>query len=136
MVKKVKDVYTFLILRLTLGLLFVYQGFQKLSAMISGNEGHVQFFDGLGIPAPEVAVWLVGIVELVGGLFLIVGFLTWWTSAALGLIMIAATLLTGFFGGNIPTILEHLIYIGAFVALMLAKDVSFALDKQFGWKQL
>lgn len=59
-------------LRLVLGFGFVYHGYPKLFDAAE-REGTVGMFQGFGIPMPEAAVWLVGIVEFVGGLALIVG---------------------------------------------------------------
>lgn len=59
-------------LRLILGFGFVYHGFPKLFNA-QEREGTVGMFQGLGIPMPEMSVWLVGIVEFVGGLALILG---------------------------------------------------------------
>ena len=47
-------------------------------------------FDRYGVPAPDVAVYGVGTVELVGGLLLVIGLLTRPAAAALALTMIGA----------------------------------------------
>ncbi|MDR3558489.1 MAG: DoxX family protein [Candidatus Pacebacteria bacterium] len=60
-----------LILRIALGVLFVYEGWTKLSG-ISGTE---HFFAMLGL-ASHFWVYLVAYTELVGGILILVGFLT------------------------------------------------------------
>jgi putative oxidoreductase len=69
------------ILRVALGVTFIAHGLPKLTGGIDMTAG---MFEGLGIPAPALAAWLVALLETVGGLSLIVGFLA--TPAALLLI--------------------------------------------------
>lgn len=52
-------------------------------------------FDRYGVPVPEVAVTLVGVVELLGGLLLILGLLTRPAAAALALTMVGAIATAG-----------------------------------------
>jgi putative oxidoreductase len=52
-------------------------------------------FDRYGVPVPDVAVYAVGVVELVGGLLLIVGLLTRPAAAALALTLIGAIATAG-----------------------------------------
>lgn len=55
------------------GVIFLYHGWQRYDAGVSNAAG---FFGGQGIPAPELMAWVVTVAEVVGGAFLIVGFLT------------------------------------------------------------
>ena len=66
--------YGLAILRVVLGIAFLVHGWSKWSMGVDNVAGF--FNDPLGIPAPALMAWVVTIVELVGGLFLIVGFLT------------------------------------------------------------
>jgi putative oxidoreductase len=59
------------VLRVILGAIFVFHGFDKLFGGIEATAG---FFGMVGIPAPVASAWLVGLVEFVGGLALIAGF--------------------------------------------------------------
>ena len=65
--------YGLMILRVVLGLALAFHGWSKWSGGIDGVAG---FFGNLGVPAPTLMAYVVSTVELVGGLFLIVGFLT------------------------------------------------------------
>lgn len=58
------------VLRVVLGVIFVYHGYGKLFGGIESTAG---FFGSLGIPAPLASAWLVGIVEFFGGLALVAG---------------------------------------------------------------
>ena len=65
--------YGLAILRIVLGIAMAVHGWSKLSGGVGGVAG---FFGSLGIPAPGLMAWVVTIVELVGGILLLVGFLT------------------------------------------------------------
>jgi putative oxidoreductase len=66
--------YGLAILRVVLGIAMLVHGWSKLSGGVDNVAG---FFGGmLGIPAPGLMAWVVTIVELVGGILLVVGFLT------------------------------------------------------------
>jgi putative oxidoreductase len=58
-----------LVLRLVLGAIFVVHGAMKFLQM----AGMVQFFSKIGVPLPGVAVPTVALVEVIGGLALILG---------------------------------------------------------------
>ena len=77
------------ILRIVLGAIFIFHGYGKLF-MAGGFKGTVGFFDSIGIPAPEYSALLVGAVEFFGGILLLMGLLTKWTSAALIINMLVA----------------------------------------------
>lgn len=59
------------ILRIVLGVIFIAHGWPKIGAM----EGTAAFLGGLGVPAPMIAAWAMTILELGGGILLLVGFL-------------------------------------------------------------
>lgn len=79
--------YGLALLRIVLGIAFVVHGWSKLSGGVGNVAG---FFGSLGIPAPGLMAWVVTIVELVGGLFLIAGFLTPIVGILLALNMLGA----------------------------------------------
>lgn len=78
-----------LVLRVVLGGLFVYHGFDKFDGGIGMVE---QMFDSWGVPAPGLAAPVTAIVEIVGGLALVVGLGTRVAASALGLVMVGALL--------------------------------------------
>jgi len=75
-----------LILRVAAGTLFFLFSFGKFVR----HEAEVRAFDRYGVPWPEVTVTVVGVLELVGGLLLIVGLLTRPAALALAGNMIGA----------------------------------------------
>jgi len=78
--------YAALPLRLVLGLIFLYHGLPKLM----GLEGTTQFVLALGFPSPSIFATVLALVEVFGGIFLIIGLLTRWTSVFLGIEMLFA----------------------------------------------
>lgn len=59
-----------LILRVTVGLIFLTHGWPKL---MNGASGTAEFFGQLGIPAPGISAWFITLLEFGGGLALILG---------------------------------------------------------------
>jgi putative oxidoreductase len=80
------------VLRVTLGVIMAYHGWQKLTAMTPAGFGN-GMLEGLGIPGAVAVAWAVTLIELVGGIALIVGFGTRIAAALIGVILVAATLL-------------------------------------------
>jgi putative oxidoreductase len=82
--------YGLAILRVVLGVAMAVHGWSKLSGGVDNVSG---FFGGmLGIPAPGLMAWVVTIVELVGGILLVVGFLTQIAGILIALDMLGAIL--------------------------------------------
>ncbi|MEN9560908.1 MAG: putative oxidoreductase CatD, partial [Candidatus Parcubacteria bacterium] len=79
-----------LALRVALGAIFMYHGYMKVFVM--GMPAVTGFFASIGIPFAGLMAPLVAYVELIGGAFLIVGFLTHWTAKAGVIIAIVAFL--------------------------------------------
>jgi len=79
--------------RLLMSSLFIWAGYGKLM----NPSGTAQYFEHVHIPVPSVAVWVVIIIELIGGLALLVGFKARWVAAVLAIFC----LITGF-GVHLP----------------------------------
>jgi putative oxidoreductase len=78
-----------LVLRVVLGGLFVYHGYDKFDGGISMVE---DMFDMWGVPLPGLAAPLTAVVEIAAGLALIVGLCTRVAATMLGLVMVGALL--------------------------------------------
>ncbi|MGC5010389.1 DoxX family protein [Streptosporangium sp. DT93] len=63
--------YTLLVARVVLGVVFVVHGWQKFTTM--GLAQTTAFFDSTGIPLAGVAAPVVAVLEVVGGIALILG---------------------------------------------------------------
>lgn len=60
------------ILRVVLGVIWIAHGVPKLTGGIEGTEA---LFAQLGVPAPLLAAWFVALLESLGGLLLLIGWL-------------------------------------------------------------
>ena len=75
--------------RLLLSLIFVLSGFGKF-AQFSTMVGFAQ---SKGMPAPQAAIAIAAVIELVGGLVLLVGFKARWAALVLTIFLIPTTLI-------------------------------------------
>lgn len=75
--------------RIFLSIMFILAGFSKLTA-ISATAG---WFGSIGLPAPTVTAVVVGLVELVGGLAIAVGYQTRIAAIVIALFTVGATLI-------------------------------------------
>jgi putative oxidoreductase len=130
------DPIALLLLRLSLGLILVPHGCQKLFGWF-GGAGFAKFteiFDKIGWHPAAFWVALVALTESVGGLLLAFGFLTRFAAAAILIFMINAVWATsakGFFwaqGG-----MEYPILIGVVALVFLIKGAGrFSVDHALG----
>ncbi|HEX9741998.1 MAG TPA: DoxX family protein [Nitrospiraceae bacterium] len=134
------DSWAGLILRLTLGLVMLPHGAQKLLGLFGGFgfDGTLGFFtEKMGIP------WLIAFLiimgESFGSLGLIVGFLTRFSAASIGVIMLGAITLVhwpnGFFmnwfGKQAGEGYEyHLLVLGIAIALTIIGAGRWSVDQQ------
>jgi len=75
------------ILRVVLGVIFIAHG---APSVFGGMEGTATFLASLGIPLPLLSAWAVRLLEFLGGMCLVVGFLV--TPIAL---LLAVEMMTG-----------------------------------------
>ena len=69
--------------RLLMSSLFIWAGIGKLM----NPSGTAQYFAHVNIPIPDVMVWIVIIIELIGGLAILVGFKARWVAAVLAIFL-------------------------------------------------
>ena len=116
------------VLRIGAGLVFMAHGGQKL--FVFGIDGVTAGFAQMGIPLAAVSAPLVALVELLGGLALVIGLLTRLAAVGLAITMLGAIifvhLAAGFF---LPNGSEFaLTLLAAAVALALTGAGDFSLD--------
>lgn len=75
--------------RVALALLFVTSGFGKIGKF-DGTAGYIA---SKGLPLPEVGAAIAIVVELIGGLMIVVGWKTRWTALAIAVFLIPTTLI-------------------------------------------
>jgi len=117
--------------RIFLSSMFILAGFSKLTA-IAGTAG---WFESLGIPAPTLAAVASGVVELVGGLAILVGFKTRIAALVLAIFTVAATLIAH---TNLADQVQQLFFMknlavtGGFLVLAAAGAGSYSIDARRG----
>jgi putative oxidoreductase len=74
--------------RVLLALIFIIAGFGKLT----GFEGTVGYIQSAGLPVPQVAAVIAIIVELGGGILLVIGWKARWGAAALFIFTLLAAI--------------------------------------------
>lgn len=87
------------------------------SGKVPPSEQLIGGVTGLGFPAPELFAWLAGLAELLGGIFLAVGFLTRPSA-----ILIAITMFVAAFGRHLqdPWSVKELSVLYLVIAIMFA----------------
>ena len=75
------------LLRITAGFIFIYFGYTKIW---KEKERRVSFFNKIGLGGGMVSFWIVSLAELVGGIFLVLGFFTQATAMILFFIILGA----------------------------------------------
>ena len=73
--------------RILIALMFVPAGFQK----IGGFAGTVGYAASVGMPMPQIGVAVALVVEIVGGLALLLGWCTRWAALALAFFTLVAS---------------------------------------------
>lgn len=117
--------------RIFLSIMFILAGFSKLTA-IAGTAG---WFESLGIPAPTLAAVGSGVVELVGGLAILVGFKTRIAALVLAIFTVAATLIAH---TNLADQVQQLFFMknlavtGGFLILAAAGAGAYSIDARRG----
>ncbi len=76
-----------IILRVIVGFIFVYFGITKIW---KERSRRITFFKKVGFGTGIVFFWLISIVELIGGAFLVLGFFTQIVALILSLVIIGA----------------------------------------------
>jgi putative oxidoreductase len=113
-------------LRLIVGILFIINALMKLVDLSAA----VQDFVHLGVPLPFIAAPLIAVLELIGGLCLVLGIGTRVFSVLLTLDMLVAIITTRFIWASEFQLLEfQLALIAGLIALILSGPGKFALIK-------
>ena len=117
--------------RILLSIMFILAGFGKLTA-IGGTAG---YFGSLGLPLPNVTAVVVGLVELLGGLAVLVGFQTRIAALVLAVFTLAATAVAHLnFADQMQVLLlqKNLCITGGFLVLAAVGAGALSLDARRG----
>lgn len=127
---KYKD-FAPLLLRIGVGLIFIMAGYGKLT----GIDGVIGFFGGIGIPLPSIMAWVVAIVEFVGGIMVLVGFRIQIPALLLAITMLVAILTTKLGVDNMfQSMRLELILMLVSLALMTMGSGKYSVDDSTGKK--
>ncbi|WP_214474851.1 DoxX family protein [Mesorhizobium sp. dw_380] len=122
---------TILLGRILLAVIFLLSGFGKLTA-ISGTAG---YFGGFGLPLPTVTAVVVGLIELLGGLAVLVGFQTRIAAVVLAIFTVATGLVahTGWADQmQMIQFLKNLAITGGFLLLASSGAGAYSIDAKRG----
>lgn len=125
-----------LAVRVIAGIIMFAHGLQKLIQVGPGNFGG-QVLAGLGVPLPVFMGYVVTLVELVGGLLLIVGLFSRLAALLLTIDLVVAILLVkvnvGFLSGSSGTGAElDLALIAGFLVILFAGPGRLSVDHALG----
>lgn len=135
-------------LRVIIGLAFLVHGLPKLGA---GHAGFASTLQRLHVPAPGFGAWALALLEVLGGLALIVGALVTIATALLVIEMVVAMFLVhlphGFAAVNIvgmtpqgpqfgmPGAEVNLLYIAGLLALFIGGPGPLSVDERVGGRE-
>ncbi|MCR4265572.1 DoxX family protein [Nitratireductor sp. ZSWI3] len=117
-----------LIGRILISVIFITSGFSKLTN-IGGTAG---YFGSVGLPLPLVTAWIVALLELLGGLAILVGFQTRIAALLLALFSVASALVAHFdFGDQMQSIqfMKNLAIAGGLLILTASGSGTLAVER-------
>lgn len=123
--KKMKSL-GLLALRIALGIIFIYMGYNKLGP---GHEGTVKMMASIGFGGGVFMAYLVGLLEFVGGLMILLGVYASYAAMALSVVLLGA-LLTVHRGGPVKGYFLALSCLGGLLALAGAGAGCYRLVKK------
>lgn len=116
-----------LVARILLAIIFVMSGFGKLTNI----AGTAAYFAGFSLPAPTAVAVIVGLIELLGGLAILVGFKIRIAAWVLAIFSVASALVAHTdFADQMQMInfLKNLAIAGGFLALAVEGAGSISID--------
>jgi putative oxidoreductase len=116
--------------RLLMCSLFIWDGVLQLR----DPAGTAQYFTSINIPAPQIAVWVSIAVHLLGGIGLLVGFMTRWAAALLILLSLGTAFGVHLPAGDMENMMhfyKNLVMAGGLLYVIAFGPGAFALDS---WK--
>jgi len=116
------------LLRVVIGLMFVFAGFAK----VTGIEGVVGLLTGIGFPVATFFAWILALSELIFGALIFIGFRTKYTTWPLAFVLFVAwmTVVIPSDGISSTNSFFHLTAIAGLITIALTGPGKYALTKQ------
>jgi putative oxidoreductase len=114
--------------RLLLCSLFIWDGVLQLR----DPAGTVQYFTSLNVPSPQIAVWVSIAVHLLGGIGILIGFMTRWAAALLILLCLGTAFGVHLPAGdmeNMTNFYKNLVMAGGLLYVIAYGPGAMSLDK-------
>jgi putative oxidoreductase len=114
--------------RLLMCSLFIWDGVLQLR----DPAGTVQYFTSLHVPSPQIAVWVSIAVHLLGGIGILVGFMTRWAAALLILLCLGTAFGVHLPAGdmeNMTNFYKNLVMTGGLLYVIAFGPGAMSLDK-------
>ena len=122
------------VVRVIVGFMMFAHGVDKLSGGVAGIAGFGEFLSSAGLPAGLLLAWFVTLLELVGGIMLIVGLLSRMVAGLMTVeLLVAIALVTGQAGlisGD-----QGVGYIAGFLVVFLLGPGRPSLDHILGFEE-
>ena len=118
-----------LVARLLLAALFIVAGFNK----ITNVEGTAAYMGRQGLPEPLLMAWAVILVELLGGLLLVLGWKTRWVAWGLAIFTLATAIVGHAFWkdpAQLTQFLKNLAIVGGFLLLAVCGPGRLSVDRK------
>ena len=115
--------------RILLSSLFIWAGWGKLMNP-SGTAG---YFASYHLPAPDVLVWIVIIIELIGGLLNLIGFQARWVALVLAIFCLVTGFAIHLPAGDLPNMInfyKNLTMAGGFLYVVAYGAGPVSVDHQ------
>ncbi|HXD14238.1 MAG TPA: DoxX family protein [Xanthobacteraceae bacterium] len=113
--------------RLLMSSLFLWSGIHKLR----NPGGTAQYFANAHMPAPDVLVWVAIVIEVIGGLAILLGFKTRWAAAVLAIFCLVtafAVHLPAGDAGNMINFYKNLVMAGGFLYVVAYGAGGMSID--------
>lgn len=127
-----KTEFGIFLLRIIVGATFIIHGLDKFNG---GIESTAEFFASVGIPASLTMASVVAIIEIIGGLALLVGLGTRICGAVFSIIMIVAIFTVKIDAGFLGGFELDLILLAVSILFVLSGSQFLALDQLFSRKK-
>ena len=111
--------------------LFIWDGVLQLR----DPAGTVDYFTSLHVPAPQIAVWVSVAVHLLGGIGILVGFMTRWAAAVLLLLCLGTAFGIHLPAGDMDNMMnfyKNLVMAGGFLYVIAFGPGAMSLDQRVG----